>query len=848
MSPHRPRRRAKFCGSEFKLSLIVLILISVNSVRPNCNPNSTLSTNTSSTSDTSTTIDNGSHVFCFDKNQPAQITRRVLQDTISIHVDESLNQNTGQDKAPETQFTPPASSESVVDPIVSPYPYNLNDHQRFASNSYTDSAQANLTVSSNENRSNASSNSNQQPNDQETSASTIKNSEPEASWQPVSFNWQTTQPPKTTTAIPFLNRPTTKSPLVGSMNALENQHVDQILSLIRQRQLPSKFVQFYQPNPVRKPSISYPPSKANPQKQNFDQFSNFLRAQNPPTQQIQTSKSSKSKYLHLSDLIPFNKAKSQRLSNSRVKPAPAIQFEDLAASAQNSNFATVVARPQPQPQQWQQSTQNMMTAPQTLTFSHSQPQLTPHLALHSVLPQLVSAAGSGPLYASVEQLNLANSPQLQQQFAPSQSENVSRRIVYSVAHGDQQQQQQQQASEAGPFQSQQFNSINAQLPSAHSERGMKEQLELSDTGGSSQVIYSLMPNDDSLKSNNMDHSNNLDLMGSLQQQQLASSSLDHQAVNSLNPSQASLGTDATLLAAALEAMLKSSLAGQQQKTQDATIQQPSVSMMNNKPINLYQEPAQRPSGAMYAADENQNNPGYNQMVPPPDYYAERPRKKNKNKKKNPSLKVNKRPRNAYGQQPSSQASNVNPAFYNYNSNTDLQPSATFHKWKYPWLYRPDDEDEEEGETEVNIRFFNNFSRMGPFGTVARAGGGATLVVSLIFLILSNFSLAATVIAHGVSSFLRQFASPEKIKMNRDAKLMAFNKQSTTTSTTTRRPIVQLGTIKMSTTSIPSLASTTTTDLPQLPKPSLRLTTRKQRIWKRSTELDEEIESLSSKWL
>lgn len=102
-------------------------------------------------------------------------------------------------------------------------------------------------------------------------------------------------------------------------------------------------------------------------------------------------------------------------------------------------------------------------------------------------------------------------------------------------------------------------------------------------------------------------------------------------------------------------------------------------------------------------------------------------------------------------------------FYEHNSPTDLQPSATFHKWKYPWLYRPpdDDEDEEEGETEINLRFFNNFSRMGPFQGLARTAAPATFIISFIFLILSNVSLAFTIIVHGISSFLRSISQHQQ---------------------------------------------------------------------------------------
>lgn len=161
---------------------------------------------------------------------------------------------------------------------------------------------------------------------------------------------------------------------------------------------------------------------------------------------------------------------------------------------------------------------------------------------------------------------------------------------------------------------------------------------------------------------------------------------------------------------------------------------------------------------------------------PPDYYpmASQPAKKRKKNKKRkngsggsprgPQIRVQKRPKSG----------GMNPAFYDFDTQNDLHPSATFNKWKYPWLYRPPyvgngndpfDDDEEEGETEVNIRFFNNFSRMGPFGGLSRVGGTATLVVSLAFLIISNVSLAATVIAHGLSSLLRNLSqNPERNRL------------------------------------------------------------------------------------
>lgn len=157
---------------------------------------------------------------------------------------------------------------------------------------------------------------------------------------------------------------------------------------------------------------------------------------------------------------------------------------------------------------------------------------------------------------------------------------------------------------------------------------------------------------------------------------------------------------------------------------------------------------------MRPSAESMMNPDQSQYYGQP-HHGKKKRNKNKGSagsrdksNKRPQVRVSKRPR---------AGSASNQAYHDIDSPNDLQTSATLHKWKYPWLYRPPfdyDDDEEEGETEVNIRFFNNFSRLGPLGGLARSAGPATLVVSLIFLLLSNISLAATVIVHGISSFLR----------------------------------------------------------------------------------------------
>jgi len=170
-----------------------------------------------------------------------------------------------------------------------------------------------------------------------------------------------------------------------------------------------------------------------------------------------------------------------------------------------------------------------------------------------------------------------------------------------------------------------------------------------------------------------------------------------------------------------------------------------------------------------------------------EQYAPRRRPTKKRAKKSPGhslagpvVRVQKRPRQSSG-----------PAkFHQHNSPTDLQTAGTIHKWKYPWLYQ-DDEDEEEGETEINLRFFNNFSRMGPFGGLARSIAPASIFVSVVFLILSNISLAATIIVHGVAALLRNLAqntasSPStsslghngpKFSLGREARLLDFHPPS-----------------------------------------------------------------------
>ena len=178
--------------------------------------------------------------------------------------------------------------------------------------------------------------------------------------------------------------------------------------------------------------------------------------------------------------------------------------------------------------------------------------------------------------------------------------------------------------------------------------------------------------------------------------------------------------------------------------------------------------------------------GYNPSSGPRGTRRNKKRPKASASQKSPVVKVQKRPRVSHNGQ----------TFY--DTPNELQPSATFHKWKYPWLYRPpwdEDDDEEEGETEINLRFFNNFSRMGPLGGVARMAAPATLIVSLAFLILSNVSLAATVIVHGVSSVLRSlsqnqssFSSPVKAQQS-TSRLAKIIKNFDSTDNTTAFPRV-----------------------------------------------------------
>lgn len=274
---------------------------------------------------------------------------------------------------------------------------------------------------------------------------------------------------------------------------------------------------------------------------------------------------------------------------------------------------------------------------------------------------------------------------------------------------------------------------------------------------------------------------------------------------------------------------------------------PPPPLMGDDPLQQHQHHSQlhgpgNGPDSLQLADNNYQM--YDQM--PQQRKRKKSKKRNKNgangaggSSKQPQIRVAKRPRTGTG----------NPGFYDVNSQNDLEPSATFHKWKYPWLYgpnagafRPGDEDEEEeGETEVNIRFFNNFSRMGPFGQLTRAGGTATLVVSLAFLIISNISLAATVIAHGISSFLRNHSAPDRTKTivrKRETTAMpAAQKGSVDLSFYSSSILDNNNSLRSSSTAITTKTTNTTTGS----------STTTSTTMAPSTELDEKIKSFGREW-
>lgn len=156
-------------------------------------------------------------------------------------------------------------------------------------------------------------------------------------------------------------------------------------------------------------------------------------------------------------------------------------------------------------------------------------------------------------------------------------------------------------------------------------------------------------------------------------------------------------------------------------------------------------------------------------------------KRNTKKSSRPLIQVNRNPYMSDGSQ-----------LHEINSHQDLQTSPTFLKWKRPFY---DEDDGEEGETEVNIRFFNNFSRMGPLSGIARAGGAVALVASLAFLILSNVSLATTLIAHGIYNFLKN-TSDDPIHRNRFLRpfdKFIKNRLANSTNSTTIGKIIKIST-------------------------------------------------------
>lgn len=80
--------------------------------------------------------------------------------------------------------------------------------------------------------------------------------------------------------------------------------------------------------------------------------------------------------------------------------------------------------------------------------------------------------------------------------------------------------------------------------------------------------------------------------------------------------------------------------------------------------------------------------------------------------------------------------------------TDLEASNTIHHLSHLYGDEDDDDDDDDDGTDVNVNLRGfRVSRSG------RQPNTASLLVSLAFLLLSNVSLAATVIAHGISALL-----------------------------------------------------------------------------------------------
>lgn len=188
-------------------------------------------------------------------------------------------------------------------------------------------------------------------------------------------------------------------------------------------------------------------------------------------------------------------------------------------------------------------------------------------------------------------------------------------------------------------------------------------------------------------------------------------------------------------------------------------------------------------------------------------------------------------------------------FHEIHSSQDLMPLDTFRKFRRPLAANQDDEEEEDGETELNLRFFNNFSRMGPFSGLQKSGGVLALVISLAFLILSNVSLATTLIAHGIYNYLRQSNDEPSLDSNRRlfrpwTKFLPAKRPSqvhknshgsnTVAAATKIEPTMQYQ---------PSSSSPiTTTSAP--PPPTTTVTT----LAPNKTLLDQKIESYGDNWL
>lgn len=113
-----------------------------------------------------------------------------------------------------------------------------------------------------------------------------------------------------------------------------------------------------------------------------------------------------------------------------------------------------------------------------------------------------------------------------------------------------------------------------------------------------------------------------------------------------------------------------------------------------------------------------------------------------------------------------------------NSPTDLQSANTVHHVKQ--LIGEDDDDDDEAD--VNVRLLTRASR---------ATSPASLLISLAFLILSNVSLAATVIAHGISAILHppydQFNQSHDYSSSIGSQFPLFGRRFLFRRTTTRKP-------------------------------------------------------------